>query len=113
MPARLQEFQAGELYHVYQGGGDRQRIFFETDNYVYFIRLVRKYAFIFKVKVIAYCLLPDHFHFFLQLQLSNNLSAFMRRLQQSYVQAINKRNHRRGPLFYRRFRTKNILSPQT
>ena len=36
----------------------------------------------------------------------------MRRLQQSYVQAINKRNHRRGPLFYQRYSAKHLISPQ-
>ena len=36
----------------------------------------------------------------------------MRRLQQSYVQAINKLNHRRGPLFYQRFSAKHLISPQ-
>jgi putative transposase len=113
MPARLQEFQAGEFYHLYQRGGDRQRIFFESDNYFYFIRLVKRYTLFFKVNIIAYCLLPNHFHLFLQPQHSNNLSAFMRRLQQSHVQAINKRNHRRGPLFYQRFKAKQIISPQT
>ncbi|MGH7494424.1 MAG: hypothetical protein ACREOO_18790 [bacterium] len=34
MPARHQEFQAGEYYHIYHRGVNRQKIFFETENYL-------------------------------------------------------------------------------
>lgn len=108
MPVRLTEFFAGECYHIYHRGANGQRIFFDTENYYYFMRLIRKNAQRFQINVLAFCLLPNHFHFLLQPNLSGNLSTFMGRLQQSYVQAINKRYKRSGPLFYERFQDKHV-----
>lgn len=110
MPARQQEFQAGEYYHFFHRGDAGQKIFFETENYLYFLRLLNKYLKLLSMNVIAYCLMPTHFHFMLQPLIHNNLSNFMRRLQTSYVQAINKRYKRKGPLFYERFKHKHVYS---
>jgi REP element-mobilizing transposase RayT len=110
MPARNQEFQAGEYYHIYHRGADRQKIFFETENYFYFLRLLNKYRERLAMNVVAYCLLPNHFHFVLQPRKTDTLSDFMRRLQLSYVQAINKRYQRDGPLFHERFQHKHVYS---
>ena len=42
MPYRYTEFQAGKYYHLFYRGADKQKIFFEDENYFYFLRLVRK-----------------------------------------------------------------------
>lgn len=110
MPYRYQEFQANEYYHIYHRGRNRQKIFFEAENYVYFLRLLKKCCTKFTVRVIAYCLMPNHFHFMLQPQKHDNLSEFMRRLQQSYAQAINKRYQRSGALFHERFQHVHVYS---
>ncbi len=110
MSYRYQEFQAGEYYHIYHRGRNRQKIFFETRNYLYFLRLLKKCCTEFAVRVIAYCLMPNHFHFMLQPQRHDNLSEFVRRLQQSYAQAINKRYQRSGPLFHERFQHVHVHS---
>ena len=110
MPARQQEFQAGEYYHIFHRGAGGQKIFFEAENYLYFLRLVLKYREKLSMNVVAYVLTPTHFHFMLQPCLSNNLSDFMRRLQTSYVQAINKRYHRTGALFGERFQHRHVYS---
>jgi len=110
MPARNQEFQAGEYYHIFHRGANRQKIFFETENYLYFLRLLNKYRERFAVNIIAYCLMSNHFHFLLQPQKTGALSDFMRRLQLSYVQAINKRYKRDGPLFHERFQHQHVYS---
>ncbi len=110
MPARRQEFQAGEYYHIFHRGTGGQKIFFEMENYLYFLRHVRKYREILSMNIIAYMLMPTHFHFMLQPCIPNNLSDFMRRLQTSYVQAINKRYHRKGTLFGERFQNRHVHS---
>jgi len=110
MPARLQEFLAGEYYHIFHRGAGGQKIFFEADNFLYFRRLVIKYQAILTMNIIAYVLMPTHFHFMLQPGIHNNLSDFMRRLQTSYVQAINKRYKRKGPLFPERFKDKHVYN---
>ena len=104
MPYRYIEFQAGEFYHIYHRGANKQKIFFEADNYLYFSRLLRRQRDRYAMNIIAYCLMPNHFHLMLQPQRRMNLSQFMGKLQQSYVQAINWRYRRTGPLFRERFR---------
>jgi putative transposase len=60
-------FKAGYTYHIYNRGNNQNRIFFTEDNYLFFLRKVRKELtehFIF----LAYCLMPNHFHFLVQVK---------------------------------------------
>lgn len=50
------------LYHIYNQGNNRQKIFFSRDNYLYFLEKVNKLLLPY-VDVIAWCLMPNHFHF--------------------------------------------------
>ncbi len=111
MPYRYAEFHAGEYYHIYHRGQDRQKIFFESENYLHFLRLLKKYRDAFEMNLIAYCLMPNHFHLLVQPKIFDNLSRFVGRLEQSYAQALNKRYHRRGNLFHNeRFRHAHVYS---
>ena len=78
-------------------------IFFSPDNYLYCLRLLKRNTTRFQVTVVAYCLLPNHYHFLLKPGKDNNLSQFMNSLFGSYTQAVNKRRGRLGPLFQGRF----------
>jgi len=42
MPRRDVPLVAGEYYHLYNRGNNRQRIFFERENYLFFLRRVRE-----------------------------------------------------------------------
>ena len=57
-------FSAGNIYHVYNRGNQKQLIFFKPENYVFFLRKMRKellpYA-----EILTYCLMPNHFHWLL------------------------------------------------
>lgn len=50
-----------QYYHFYNRGNNRQAIFFERDNYLYFLRGVKKYLREY-VEIMAYCLIPTHYH---------------------------------------------------
>ncbi len=43
MPYRQIIFRAGEYYHLYNRGNNFQPIFFEHENYLYCLRLIRKH----------------------------------------------------------------------
>ena len=103
MPRRRIPFQANCFYHVYNRGVDRRMIFFSPDNYLYCLRLLKRNAKRFQVTVVAYCLLPNHYHFLLKPSKDDNLSQFMNSLFGSYTQAVNKQQGRLGPLFQGRF----------
>jgi REP element-mobilizing transposase RayT len=103
MPRRRIPFRAGQFYHIYNRGIDKGKIFFSHENYIYCMRLIEKNSKRYLISCVAYCLLPNHFHFLLKPEKDNNLSQFMNSVFGSYTQAINKRLARQGPLFQGRF----------
>lgn len=97
MPYRKTQFLAGHYYHVYNRGNNRQPIFFNADNYRYFLHQVRLYLTP-CADVVAYCLMPNHYHLLLYLK-KDDLSDAMQSFSKSYVQAINREQGRVGHLF--------------
>ena len=54
-------FEPGGIYHIYNQGNNRQPIFFNRGNYLYFIRKMRHHILPY-ADILAYCLMPNHFH---------------------------------------------------
>jgi REP element-mobilizing transposase RayT len=54
-------FTPCNLYHVYNQGNNKQLIFSCDEDYLIFLRLVRK-TISPHAEIIAYCLMPNHFH---------------------------------------------------
>jgi len=98
MPKRKTTFLPGHYYHLYNRGNNRQAIFFERENYLYFLRQFRQHLVEQTLDVIAYCLMPNHYHFLVCLR-EDTLSEKMGVLSLSYTKAINKRLNRCGSLF--------------
>ena len=107
MPYRKAELRAGEHYHVFNRGNNYSAIFFERENYLYFLRQMRKYLAIEAVETVAYCLMPDHYHLLLRL-VADDLSTPMQGLSLSYTKAVNKRHGRVGALFQGRFKAVRV-----
>jgi putative transposase len=110
MPQRPMPLEIGNFYHVYNRGNNRQAIFLERENYIYFLRLVKQHLISNAVDIVAYCLMPNHYHFLVYLR-DETLSDAMKSLSLSYTKAINKRFNRSGVLFQGRFQS--ILISQT
>jgi putative transposase len=55
-------FEQGHLYHIYNQGNNRQRIFFSRENYLFFLDKVKKHVLPY-ADILAWCLMPNHFHF--------------------------------------------------
>lgn len=55
-------FYPENLYHIYNRGNNKQVVFIERKNYLFFLRKVRKELLGF-CEIPAYCLMPTHFHF--------------------------------------------------
>jgi len=107
MGQRRIPLQIGNFYHVYNRGNNRQIIFFERENYIYFLRLIREHLIKNSVDIIAYCLMPNHYHLLVYLR-DETLSDAMKSLSLSYTKAINKRFNRSGVLFQGRFQSIHI-----
>jgi REP element-mobilizing transposase RayT len=82
----------------------RNPIFFDPDNYLHCLRLVKRYTERYHITVIAYCLMPNHYHFLLRQDGEVSISKFINVLFNAYVQAVNRQQDRKGPLFEGRFR---------
>lgn len=54
-------FETGHIYHIYNQGNNRQKIFFKDENYLLFLRKMREYIIPY-ADIIAWCLMPNHFH---------------------------------------------------
>jgi putative transposase len=114
MPQRSIPLVAGEYYHIYNRGNNRQDIFFERENYLFFLRRVHKYLVgntqtsevsetsEVWTTIIAYCLMPNHFHLLVYPH-DDELSRCMQRFSISYTKAMNKRYDRVGSLFQGQF----------
>src|SRR5688572_16910617 len=103
------QFSAGNLYHIYNRGNNRQRIFFNEANYFWFLRKMWLYI-IPHCHLLAYTLMPNHFHFLIEADErteriipntaipKNALSEGIRLLLSSYSKGINKQEGFTGNL---------------
>ena len=103
MPHRADVFASQHYYHVYTRGAGKGLLFFNPGNYEYCLRLVKRYYQLYGAVVIAYCLMPNHYHFLLRQETDTPLSKFINVLFNAYVQAVNRQQGRKGTLFEGRF----------
>lgn len=108
MPYRSDAFAQGQYYHLYNRGAGKGMIFFNAGNYEHLLQLIKRYYEKYGVTVIAYCLMPNHYHFLLRQDTDVPLSKFMQALFNSYVQALNIQLERTGTLFEGRFKHKRV-----
>ena len=53
---------AGGWYHVMARGHDRGRLFDDQEDYAHWLGLLGAMAERYRVRVHAYCLMPNHYH---------------------------------------------------
>jgi REP element-mobilizing transposase RayT len=99
MPYRKVELRAGCYYHLYNRGANRQPIFLCEENWGFFIRQLRDYFRPELVDVLAYCLMPNHYHLLVHAKTDLLSKEVMQPFSVSYVKALNKQQQRSGPLF--------------
>jgi putative transposase len=103
------------FYHIYNRGNNKENLFLEEKNYLYFMQLFEKHL-KGKIELLAYSLLPNHFHFFIKTnkieahQTEKIFNQSFSNLFNAYAKAINKSYNRDGSLFKERFRRKEITS---
>jgi putative transposase len=93
----------GAVYHV-SAWSDAGHLVFEKDaDRAAFLALLAQAMLRFDAQVLAYCLLPDHYHLLLYTR-QGNLSRLMRHLGGVYTQYHHRLSRSDGPLFHGRFK---------
>lgn len=64
------------------------------------------------IDVLAYCLMPNHFHFLLRQTQENGISKFVANFTNSYTKYFNTKNKRAGHLFQGAFKAVRIESDE-
>ncbi len=103
-------WQKGMYYHIYNRGAHQTAIFREAANYLYVIEKIQKYRKASDIAVVAYCLLPTHYHLMLRQDGEKPASDVPQFTFNSYSKAYNLMYSHSGTLFEGRFRAKVIQS---
>ena len=102
-------FYKGSFYHIYNRANGIEQLFISEDNYYFFLTKIQKYLLPY-CNIISYCLIPNHFHLFVQIKdtETEDLNAFIetqfKKLFSSYALAFNKLYMRKGNLFQKGFK---------
>lgn len=134
MPAKntVKIFYENAFYHIYNRGVEKRLIFLDKQDYVVFLHFLKKYltpkpnsaevdplqrqkprlipyeSLSDEVSLIAYCLMPNHFHILLQQKNVDSMTKFLLRTCTSYSMYFNKKYERVGPLFQGIYKAANI-----
>ena len=124
MRRRGTEFDIPAYYHIYNRGAGKRKIFIDARDKQKFIALMARYldenVYIrgdgmpyekSDAKVIAYCLMGNHFHLLLyQESNTDDIRRFVKSLTSAYARYYNLRHKNSGYLFEGAFRAKRITS---
>lgn len=114
--------EQGKFYHIYNRGNNGDNLFYNPDNYKFFLRRLDEYLSDY-IELYAFSLMPNHFHLLVQvkehgidalhladakrLKYDPASLAFLK-LFTSYSKAINKQQKRHGSLFENPFKRKEV-----
>lgn len=103
-------FSPGEFYHVYSRTNGEELLFRTEENCLNFLQKFQTYCSP-HFSTLAYCLLPNHFHFLIRVKENTNPEAALNsfsNLLNGYAKAYNKLYNPHGGLFQRKFKRKEI-----
>lgn len=103
--------QTGVYCHVFNRGINRDQIFFSSSGYTLFISFLRKYQASQPVTLLAYCLMPNHFHLIVRQNQPYAIAAYMKNVCEHYAKAVNQWLGRSGHLFGSRYKISHIDDP--
>lgn len=124
------QFANGNFYHIYNRGVNKNQIFFDETDYFRFVHDLYEFndaqpALDFRfvqqakknntprkrellIEILAWCLMPNHFHLMVRQKAENGISEFMRKIGTGYTLYLNKKFERSGYVFASKFKAKHI-----
>jgi len=96
MPRSARIAPAGWIFHVLNRGNARQRLFESPKCYDDFLKLLEDSRERINMRVLAYCLMPNHWHLLLWPKLDGDLGRFLHRLTLTHAQRWHFRHQTVG-----------------
>lgn len=107
MPRHARMLSDSGYLHVIVRGNGKQVLFEEDKDYLYFLKVLRRFSQETEVTVCAYCLMENHVHLLVQ-DAKHQISHMMKKLGVSYSYFFNHKYDRTGHLFQDRFRSEAV-----
>jgi|SRR3989344_4703921 len=128
-----------EIYHIYNRGVERRRVFMDDEDRLRFVhdlfefndqnptlnlsyhigyrnskevglpkieREKRKLL----VELMAFCMMPNHFHLIVRQKVENGITEFMRKIGSGYTNYFNKKYERVGHLFQGKYKMARLTN---
>jgi len=108
MPRPLRITVPNLPFHILNRGNNRQIVFREGEDFVYFIKLLKRYKKELKFKLYHFCLMPNHIHFLIEPTIEGSLSKIMLRLTLAYTWYFNKKYNAVGHAWQGRYKSSLI-----
>lgn len=103
MPRIARIVASGYPHHITQRGNYRQKIFSSDGDRGKYMTLIANESKRYRLKVLAYCLMPNHVHFIAVPENDDSLSNVFKYTNMKYSQYYNKKIGSCGHLFQGRF----------
>jgi putative transposase len=114
MPRRLREAPGDVIYHVLNRAVGRTTLFQSTDDYQRFESVLEETHERTGIRILSYCLMPDHWHLLLRPREDGELSEVMRWLTVTHTQRCHAAHGTSGtgPIYQGRFRSFPVQNNQ-
>jgi REP-associated tyrosine transposase len=76
-------------YHVMNRGSRREKIYKDREDYSRFVEILKDTTGLWKLRLAAYCLMPNHYHLLVQTP-GANLSRCLLHIDGVYTQRVNR-----------------------
>ena len=106
------------IHHVYNRGSQKMSLFRSTSDYHRFLSRATEYLDKHAIEIIAYCLMPNHFHFLVReldlggpIPLGSSIAGYFHRLLTSYAKYFShKHPDYTGGVFQGKYKNKIVQS---
>ena len=99
-------------YHVLNRGNARGTVFHKDGDYLAFLKLLKEASDRISMRLLSFCLMPNHFHWVLWPRNDGDLSRWMQWLTTSHVRRYHRHYDSSGHVWQGRFKSFPVQSDQ-
>jgi putative transposase len=102
----------GSVVHVVNRGNDKRLLFERSREYEEFLGLVRWAKAICPVRIVAYCIMSNHWHFVFWVEVEWDVAAFLHRLTTTHAKRWRRKTNTvgQGHVYQDRFKGSSIFT---